>query len=77
MKKIISLIKEYYIDLLFLVGVFIVSYNILRPPIKHGLGLSSLNFSWTEYFTGYKVFGIMLIAIAVDVAIRRYFKHKK
>jgi hypothetical protein len=38
------------------------------------MGLPSL--TSTEYFTKYKVLGIMLIAFALDIVIRRYFTKK-
>ena len=69
-KKIIKYLKKYSLDILFLTGVWITSYNLLRPSRELGLTLPSLTV--TEYFTGYKVLGIMLIAIAIDIAIRRY-----
>jgi len=67
MEKIIKYLKKYLPDILFLGGIWIFSYNILRPVTEWP------NIDLTNYFTGYKVFGIMLIALALDIAIRRYF----
>lgn len=60
-------IKKYLPDGLFLLGVWITSYTFLRPTDileKYGIGVTNYK---------YKILGIMLIALAFDVAIRRYF----
>ena len=72
-KEIIKYIKEYLPDILFLIGLWIASYNLLRPPqTRGGIYMPSLG-GYTEHFTGYKVLGIILIALALDITIRRYF----
>jgi len=76
-KKIIKCLNEYIPDILFLIGVWVASYNLLRPPVvSGGLSLPSFTYTHTEYFTEYKVVGIMLVVIALDIAIRRYFAKK-
>lgn len=82
-KTIAKYLKKYLPDILFLFGVWISSYNLLRPPVTYRFNplglpkLTSLSLSYTEYFTGYKVLGVMLIAIGIDIAIRRYSNSKK
>jgi len=66
-------IKKYLPDGLFLFGTWITSYAFLRPVLdpasiilaKYGIG-GIANYK-------YKILGIMLIALALDIAIRRYF----
>jgi len=64
-------LKKYLPDILFLLGTWIISYNFLRPQ------KSLLEIDLTRYYTGYKVLGIMLIAIAIDIAIRKYISRKQ
>ncbi|MCX6758999.1 MAG: hypothetical protein NT012_00290 [Candidatus Nealsonbacteria bacterium] len=71
-EKIIKYLNKYLPDILFLIGVWVASYNLLRPSQKVGLLPSLPSLTHTEYFTEYKVLGIMLIALALDIAIRRY-----
>ena len=73
-KKIVKYSEKYLPDILFLFGVWISSYNLLRPPAVRGLVMPSL--SYAEHFTEYKVLGIILIALAVDIAVRRYFANR-
>lgn len=71
-KKIIKILKKYLPDILFLVGVWITSYSSLKPPVYVG-GISIPDMvGYTEHATWYQVLGIMLIALALDIAIRRY-----
>jgi len=63
-KKITKILKKYLPDILFLTGTWILSYNLLKPA-----GFVPVLFDYTQY----KVLGIMLIAFAFDIAIRRYF----
>jgi len=60
-------IKKYFPDILFLTGTWILSYNLLRPA-----GFVPVVFDYTQY----KVLGIMLIALAIDIAIRRYLSKR-
>ncbi len=71
-EKIINWFKEYWPDIIVLIGVYITSYNILRPAVKYNM-LPKIG-NHIEYFTEYKVLGIVLIAVGLDVCIRRYFK---
>ena len=73
--KIKQFIKKYYLDIIILIGIWILSYNILRPASEKGFVLPS--FSYTDYHTDKKVFGIMLIAIGINIAIRKYFIYKQ
>ncbi len=61
-------LNKYLPDALFLAGVLVVSYNFVRHT---GLVLPSLEDDHTE-----KVLGIMLIAFAINIAVRRYFTKK-
>jgi len=72
-KKFIKLIKKYLLDILIITGVLILSYNVLRPVEKKG-GIMILGY--TDYHTEEKVFGIFLIAIGIDLAIRKYLSSK-
>ena len=65
MKKFII---EYLPDTIIITGIGILSYNILRPVE----GLSRLNF--IDNHIENKVFGILLIAIGLDIVIRKYYK---
>ena len=69
-------IRKYLPDILFLAGVGIASYNLLRPPKRIAAPWEFELPSLTEYFTTYKVIGILLVALAIDIAIRRYFIKK-
>lgn len=69
-EKIVKMFKKYLPDIIVIIGVWVASYNLLRPTIK---GLRLPSFTYTDYHTGWKVFGIVLIAIGIDIAIRRYF----
>lgn len=64
---------KYLPDAIFLIGVWITSYNILRPPIEMG----SISISFTDYHTEWKVLGIILIVISINITVRRYFANKK
>lgn len=66
--------KKYLPDILFLSGIWIASYNFLRQPVERGLALPDL--TPTDYFTEYKVLGIMLVALALNVVVRQYFANK-
>ena len=70
MKK---LIIKYLPDIIIMAGIWVLSYNLLRPTTKTG-GLPSLVF--VNQHTGYKVLGIILIAIGIDIVIRKYFNSK-
>jgi hypothetical protein len=38
-KKILKYLNKYFPDILFLIGVWVVSYNLLRSPQKWGFHL--------------------------------------
>ena len=69
-KKISKIIKKYLPDIILLIGVWIFSFNILRPK-KYGI-----NTIWSNDYTDYKVFGIILIFIGIDILVRRYLSTK-
>lgn len=70
MKK---LLPKYLPDIIIITGIWVLSYNLLRPEIRTG-GLPSLVF--INHHTGYKVLGIVLIAIGIDIVIRKYFNSR-
>lgn len=60
-------IKKYLPDILFLIGVFVLSYtNLVRNDI-----ISRLN---EPYPAEYNVLGIMLIATSIVISIRHFMK---
>ena len=63
-------IKKYLSDILILGGVLLLSYNILKPP--ESLFVADL----ANYHTEEKVLGIFLIAVGLDIAIRKYLASK-
>lgn len=70
MEKLINIIKEHLPDVLFIVGVYIFSYNILRPVVQFN------EIYLDSDYTNEKVLGIVLIAIGVDIEARRYISYK-
>jgi hypothetical protein len=74
MKKIITIIKNYLPDILIVLGLWIFSFNILRP--KSQSLLPSLGKISHDY-TNLKVFGILLVVVGIDILIRRYLKVRK
>jgi len=66
MKKIIN----YLPDTLIIIGIVVLSYNSLRLPKTID---NLIERRYSDYHTGYKVVGIMLIVIGIDILIRRYF----
>lgn len=80
--KLISspfIIIKKYPDILILFGIFILFYKILMPASPESpfytfqLGLGSKK----TYNQEFKLLGIMLITIGIDIAIRRYLSFKK
>lgn len=69
-------IKKYLPDIIIIIGIWIFSYNVLMPPTKTSILPSLSPFSHTNYHTNEKVFGILLVVIGTDVAIRRYLNYK-
>ena len=67
MKK---LIIKYLPDIIIVIGVLVLSYNLLRP-VTDGLTLTFVN-----RHTEYKMLGIVLITIGIDIIIRKYFNSK-
>ncbi len=67
-KKYMKKIINYFPDIIIIIGITILSYNLLRPTTKR----LSLSYHYAEY----KTFGIILIVIGIDIAIRRYFNFK-
>lgn len=63
MKKYI----KYIPDLFIIIGIGILSYNILREPTEKGALPSLPSFISVDYHTEYKVLGILLIVIGIDI----------
>lgn len=66
MKKL----KKYWPDLIILIGIGITSYNLLRLPSD------PFSINLTDYHTEWKVLGILLVTLGIDIAIRRYVASK-
>lgn len=73
-EQIKKFVKAYLLDILIITGILILSYNVLRPTEETGLVLPSI--TYTDYHTEEKVFGIFLISIGIDIAIRKYLPSK-
>jgi len=67
MNKTSRQLKKYIPDISILMGVYIFSYNLLRPTEIINLDRD---------FTGGKVLGLMLVVLGADIAIRFYFNKK-
>jgi len=74
-KNVYLLIKKYLPDIIIIIGLGILSYNVFRPSVERGILLH--DFYYTNYHTGGKVLGIILIAMGIDIAIRRYIKYRE
>jgi len=78
-EKIKQFIKKYYPDIIILAGIWILSYKILLP-VRSGIQSPS---EWLKsgsiktYNQEWKLFGIMLIAIGIDIVIRKYLTYKQ
>jgi hypothetical protein len=75
----LNLLRNIFLDIIIIIGILIFSYNILRP-VKEESSLPSLpSFSYIDYHTEEKVFGIFLIVVGVDLIIRKYlfFKNER
>ena len=68
--------KSYIPDILIIVGLAIFAYGIFTPPEEKG-GFPSLQLGYTDYHTEEKVFGVVVIAIGVDLFVRRYLIRRK
>lgn len=86
----VRLLKKYFPDIVFLAGVWIISYTILIPPEIGRRLLNAPTVSnklqgiklvpkyeyvysfYYEHSIGIKILGIILIALAFDIAIRRF-----
>lgn len=70
MKKL----TKYLPDILILIGIWVFSYVVLFP-IKEDLFEDIL--IGYDYSNHFKLIGIILISIGIDIAIRRMLKNKK
>lgn len=74
MKKLIKFIKKYLPDFLILIGVWIISYGLLLTTKTYYGGRQE---TFVKPEDKWKILGIMLIAIGIDIIIRRYIVRKK
>lgn len=72
-KIVIKIIKKYLPDIIILIGIWMVSYNLSITRSDNMFGYRSYIRTSDEW----KIFGIILIAIGIDIAIRRYIAYKK
>lgn len=68
-----SKIKKYLPDTLIITGILIISYNILRPPVDILGNVKTI----IDSHVGWKIFGILLLSVGIDIIIRRYAANKK
>ncbi len=67
-----NIIKKHLPDIIIIIGVYIFSYSIFtetRPAPFPAFG----TITTTDYG---KLWGVVLIAIGINIAIRRYLSHK-
>jgi hypothetical protein len=69
MKKII----QYLPDVIIIIGVGILSYNMFLPETS----TFGFDFPLVDHHVGGKVLGVLLIATGIDIAMRRYLRSKK
>lgn len=70
-KAIVKTVKKYLPDAIIIFGIYKTSYYFLLPPDR------LFETDLTNYHIEEKAFSIMLIAIGVDLAIRKYITYKK
>ncbi len=70
MKKITNIINKYYPDFLILIGIYTLSWFVFLKPYN------PLSIDLTHYYTEEKVMGVMLIAVGINILVRRYFNKK-
>ena len=77
-KKIIALIKKYFVDIIIQLGIFILINENLG--IKHTPDYNRFNDFGNSpslvHSAQLKIFAIMLISIGINMAIRKYFHNK-
>ena len=61
--------KKYIPDILIQLGIWIYTYVILFPITYAG-------FRYYDYSNAYKFVAIILVALGVNVVIRRYLSHR-
>jgi hypothetical protein len=71
--KIIIYIKRYFVDTLIQIGIFILTNESLVPNRRTDSFLASGLVQSAQI----KVFGIMLVSIGINIAIRKYFQSKR
>ncbi len=72
-----TLIKIYYPDLLLQLGVFIFSLNFFTRCEESHSGFDLPNLCIGDRIDEPSIFGIMLITVALNVFVRRYFSKNK
>lgn len=70
MRKFFRVIKKYLPDFLVIIGIAIIAYNTFTVT-PAGIPFAS---PLPDYG---KLFGVILITIGIDIAIRRYISHRK
>lgn len=68
MSKIINFVKKYYPDIILVIGFWLASYNWSKPEIKTNLIPYKAKLT---YSTEWKILGLVLIIIALDILIRK------
>lgn len=66
-------IKKYSPDILIMGGILIISYNFLRPQVDILGNVKSI----IDTHVGWKIFGIFLLSVGVDIIVRRYVNKEK
>ncbi len=65
-----DIIKKYLPDALIITGVYIFSYSILTETTTHRLGRAT---TITDYE---KLWAVLLVAIGINIVVRRYISYK-
>jgi hypothetical protein len=76
MQKIKQFVKKYLPDIIIIIGVWILFYNILIP--NSAVGKYQLLLEHGQSLSGryWQVFGVVLITIGADIFLRKYISYK-
>lgn len=77
-KKFLSKIKKYQIDILILVGSWIILYFLIKPDCSapHGLPSMRLDCLQPNHNAEWKMLGFILLTIGLDILIRKFLSSK-